>query len=196
MGPKVLDGARSSRELARARALRPFYDATRLPARPAFDDRPVPAAGARRPPARKGSSSRARSACRSTSSSTPATRAGTRLRDYAFFDDPADPRAARCWSNAASTGKRPRRVVALQATLRFLRHFGMARRGRLSTRISIRAELPPQRTIEVTDVVTIDSDDFAFAMPVQGMMVVARARDAARARRRQRRCARPTTTAC
>ena len=51
--------------------------------------------------------------------------AGTRLRDYAFFDDPDDPRNAlliECgqhWERAAPD-------VAQQATLRFLRHFGMA----------------------------------------------------------------------
>ena len=51
--------------------------------------------------------------------------AGKRLRDYAFFDDPADPRNAllvECgqhWERAAPE-------VAKQATLRFLRHFGCA----------------------------------------------------------------------
>ena len=51
--------------------------------------------------------------------------AGRRLRDYAFFDDPDDPRNAllvECgqhWEAAAPD-------VANQATLRFLRHFGMA----------------------------------------------------------------------
>jgi len=32
--------------------------------------------------------------------------------------------------------------------------------------------LPPQRAIEVTDVITIDSDDFAFVIPVAGLDVV------------------------
>jgi hypothetical protein len=33
---------------------------------------------------------------------------------------------------------------------------------------------PLQRTIEITDVVTIASPDFAFAFPVHGMMTVAK----------------------
>jgi len=32
--------------------------------------------------------------------------------------------------------------------------------------------LQPQRVIEVTDVVTIGSDDFRFAVPVQGLAIV------------------------
>jgi hypothetical protein len=34
---------------------------------------------------------------------------------------------------------------------------------------------PPQRAIQVTDVVTIETDDFAFAHPVAGLGVVAKA---------------------
>jgi hypothetical protein len=34
--------------------------------------------------------------------------------------------------------------------------------------------LPPQRAIEITDVVTITTDDFAFARPVAGLDVIAR----------------------
>jgi hypothetical protein len=35
-------------------------------------------------------------------------------------------------------------------------------------------ELPPQRTIAITDVVTIETNAFAFAGPVPGMMCIAR----------------------
>ena len=70
----VLDGPRSTRRpRARPRAaaaLRP----RRLPARPALDDRPLPAARAGRAGSARASSSRGRSGCPSTSSSTAATR--------------------------------------------------------------------------------------------------------------------------
>jgi hypothetical protein len=96
--------------------------------------------------------------------------AGKRLRDYAFFDDPADPRSAlliECgqhWERAAPS-------IALQATLRFLRHFGMAAPEFLAPRLDP-APPPPQRAIEVTDVVTIGTDEFAFARPMAGLDVV------------------------
>ena len=74
-----------------------------------------------------------------------------------------------------------------------LRH---GRRARSSTRTSTPAPLPPQRAIEVTDVVTIATDAFAFALPVHGPR--RRRRRPARCSRATAapRCARPTTTAC
>ena len=96
---------------------------------------------------------------------------GKRLRDYAFFDDPDDPRNAllvECgqhWERAAPE-------VARQSTLRFLRHFGMVDAAFLDAHLDTRP-LPAQRAIEVTDVVTIETDRFAFAMPVAGLDVVA-----------------------
>ena len=117
----VLDGPRQSVELARARELRPVYDARRLPARPAFDDRRLPAARAVRPASRRDWSSRARVGVPAHIVIDAGHAAGKRLRDYAFFDDPADPRNAllvECgqhWERAAP-------AVAKQATLRFLRH--------------------------------------------------------------------------
>jgi hypothetical protein len=99
--------------------------------------------------------------------------AGKRLRDYAFFDDADDPRSAlliECgqhWERAAPE-------LAQQATLRFLRHFGIADAALLDPHLDAGA-LPSQRVIEVTTAVTIASDDFAFALPVQGLTVVPKA---------------------
>jgi len=97
--------------------------------------------------------------------------AGRRLRDYAFFDAPDDPRSAllvECgqhWERSAAD-------VAKQATLRFLLHFGMADPAFLRANL---APLPSamQKVIEVTDVVTIGSDDFAFAFPAEALGIVA-----------------------
>ena len=94
------------------------------------------------------------------------------MRDYAFFDDPADPRSAlliECgqhWEHASP-------MIAVQAALRFLRHFGMAAPEFLDERLD-RQPLPPQRAIQVTDVVTINTDDFGFVIPVAGLDVVAK----------------------
>ena len=113
----------------------------------------------------RGSTSRARRACRSTSSIDAGHQAGRRLRDYAQFDDPLDPRNAllvECgqhWEAAAP-------IVAQQVMLRFLRHFGMLDRAFIDAHVDT-GDLPPQRTIAITDVVTIETDAFAFAGPVR-----------------------------
>ncbi len=99
--------------------------------------------------------------------------AGRRLRDYAFFDDADDPRSAlllECgqhWERSA-----PR--VAREAVLRFLRHFGMAGAPFLAEHLDA-APAPRQRVIEVTAAITIRSDAFAFALPVEGLTVIPRA---------------------
>jgi predicted deacylase len=99
--------------------------------------------------------------------------AGKRLRDYAFFDDPDDPRSAllvECgqhWEAAA-----PR--VAQAVCLRFLRHFDA-----LDADVA-RAHLDPspapvQKVIAVTHAVTIKSPQFQFALPVHSLCVIDRA---------------------
>jgi hypothetical protein len=99
--------------------------------------------------------------------------AGRRLRDYAFFDDDQDPRAAlliECgqhWERAAPT-------VAKQSTLRFLRHFGMADADFLDAHLD-RSPPPAQKVIEVTAAVTIATDAFDFAIPVHGLAIVPKA---------------------
>jgi len=96
--------------------------------------------------------------------------AGKRLRDYAFFDDPTDPRNAllvECgqhWERAAPG-------VAKQAMLRFLRLFGLVDSAFVDAHLAP-GPLPVQRAIEVTDSVTIESDAFRFVMPVSGLSVV------------------------
>ncbi len=99
--------------------------------------------------------------------------AGRRLRDYAFFDDPADPRSAllvECgqhWETAAP-------LVARQSVLRFLDHFGLLEPG-LAARHLGGTTPPPQHIVEVTSTVTIVSDAFGFTQPVHGLQVIRRA---------------------
>ncbi len=166
---EVLSGPRSSADLARARALRPFYDeAEYLLDLHSMTD-PCP------PLALAGRHAKGLALARAVGVPRDIVvdeghAAGRRLRDYAFFDEPDDPRAAllvECgqhWEKSAA-------VVARQALLRFLAHFGVADAGFAMAELD-RGPLPPQRVIEVTDAVTIRSESFAFAIPVGGLSVV------------------------
>ena len=166
---EVLDGPRQSRDLARARELRPVIDrADALLDLHSMTD-PCP------PLALAGPRDKGLALARAVGVPQHIVidaghAAGRRLRDYAFFDDPADPRAAlliECgqhWERAAP-------AVALECTLRFLAHFGLVSRDEMRARLG-GARPAPQRAIAVTDVVTIASERFAFALPVHGLMVV------------------------
>ena len=170
--PEVLDSSRTSVDLDRARMLRPLYDTVDylLDLHSMTDPCPPLAMAGRQ---RKG-------VILAQALGTPAHiivdgghAAGRRLRDYAFFDDPADPRNAlliECgqhWESAAAD-------VARQATLLFLRQFGMADPAFLGRHLEP-LPMPAQKIIVVTDAVTIATDAFTFAIPVHGLSVVASA---------------------
>jgi len=165
----VLDGSRRTVDLARARELRPLYDRIDyLLDLHSMTERCPPLAMAGRQ--RKGVEL-------AKALGTPehivvdrGHAAGKRLRDYAFFDDSDDPRSAlliECgqhWEAASPE-------VAKHVTLRFLRHFGMIDPAFLDAHLEP-TPMPAQKVIEVTDVVTIASDRFEFALPVAGLAVV------------------------
>jgi succinylglutamate desuccinylase len=165
----VLDGARDSAELARARQLRPVYDACRflLDLHSMTDPCPPLALCGRH---RKGLDLARALGMPAHIVIDAGHAAGKRLRDYAFFDDAGDARNAllvECgqhWERAAPE-------VAKQVTLRFLRHFDLADEAFLAAHLAS-GSAARQRAIEVTDAVTIHSDAFAFAMPVEGLGVV------------------------
>jgi predicted deacylase len=165
----VLEGPRQTADLARARELRPLYDRIDY----LFDlhsmtDPCPPLAMAGRQ--RKGVElAQALGAPRYIVVDSGHA-AGRRLRDYRFFDDADDPRNA-LLIECGQHWERSSADVARQSTLRFLRHFGMVDEEFLDAHLD-RAPQPPQRVIEVTATVTIDSDDFGFAIPVQGLEVV------------------------
>lgn len=98
--------------------------------------------------------------------------AGRRLRDYGGFGDEASPRNAlliECgqhWEKSSAD-------VAIESTLRFLLHFGMIDRATAEPHLT--DDLPPQKVVEVTEAVTIATDDFAFAEEFHGMEVLAKA---------------------
>ena len=169
---EVLAGRRRSADLDRARQLRPLYDRVDylLDLHSMTDPCPPLAMAGRQ---RKGVELARAVGLPEHVVIDGGHAAGKRLRDYAFFDDAEDPRNAlliECgqhWERAAPT-------VARQATLRFLRHFGMLDAAFLDAHID-RTPHAPQRVIEVTATVTIHSDEFAFMVPVHGLGVVAEA---------------------
>jgi predicted deacylase len=165
----VLEGPRASVDLARARALRPLYDRAEclLDLHSMTESCPPLALAGRQ---RKGVLLARALGFPQYIVVDGGHSAGKRLRDYSFFDEPGDPRnsllveCGQHWERAAAD-------VAKQVTLRFLGHFGMADPAFLEANLSA-MPVVPQTLIEVTDVITIGSDDFAFALPVESLGVV------------------------
>ena len=179
---EVLDGPRQSRDLARAREMRPVYDGTDflLDLHSMTDPCPPLALAGRQ---RKGLELARAVGVPQHVVIDAGHAAGKRLRDYGAFDDPVDVRSAlliECgqhWERASPD-------VAKQAALRFLRHFGMVDPAFFAAHVDADPP-PPQRAIQITDVVTIETDEFAFTVPVAGLAVIPRsgsllARDGAR----------------
>ena len=166
----VLDGTRRSRELLRARALRPFYDATDflLDLHSMTDPCPALALAGRH---RKGVDLARALGMPQYIVVDEGHRAGRRLRDYAVFDDPADARNA-LLVECGQHWERQAPIVAQQCALRFLRHLRVVDRARIDPFIDAH-DTPLQRVIEITDVITIADDAFAFALPVSAMMTIA-----------------------
>ena len=168
----VLDGDRASAELARARELRPLYDRVDylLDLHSMSDPCPPLAMAGRQ---RKGIELAHGVGMPQHIVIDGGHAAGRRLRDYAFFDDPDDVRNAllvECGQHWEAEAP----IVAMQASLRFLRHFGMLDAERLEREID---PLPSgqQRLIEVTTTVTIATDAFRFTRPVRGLQSIRRA---------------------
>ncbi len=169
---EVLEGPRETADLARARALRPLYERVDyLLDLHSMTDRCPPLAMAGRQ--RKGVALAQALGSPEHIIVDAGHAAGKRLRDYAFFDDSEDPRNAlliECgqhWEAAAPE-------VAKQMTLRFLRHFGMCDPAFLEAHLEP-VPMPRQKVIEITTTVTIATDQFAFVVPVSGLVVVQKA---------------------
>ena len=169
---EVLDGERQTRDLERARALRPLYERIDflLDLHSMTDPCPPLALAGRQ---RKGLELALALGLPEHVVIDAGHSAGRRLRDYAFFDEPDDPRVA-LLIECGQHWERASPAVARQSVLRLLRHFGMADADFVARHLDP-APRPPQRVIEVTAAVTIASDDFAFALPVHGLAVIPRA---------------------
>ena len=167
----TLDGPRSSVELARARAIRPLLDTVDL----LLDlhsmqnpTEPLVLAGA----CQKGLDLARRVGYPATVVIDAGHAAGARMRDYAFFGDPASDRAAllvECGQHWARSSE----VVALESTLRFLLATGTVDRPAVEQWLG--PAPGPQRVVQVTEPVTVRTDAFAFVAPYVGMETIPRA---------------------
>lgn len=166
---RVLDGRKNSVERTRARDIRPILDETDL----LLDIHSMQHVTA--PLMLAGRHAKGRDLALMTG--VPATvvmdaghAAGRRMRDYSFFDDPADPRTAllvECgqhWSSLAGD-------VAIDVTYRFLHAVGLIDRETLE-QFGGTAEPPPQQVIEITDAITVKSESFHFHRNFLGMEVI------------------------
>ncbi len=169
--PGVLDGPRDSVELRRARALRPVLEQVDV----LLDIHsmqqctvPLMMCG----PVAKGRALALALGAPAHVVADAGHAAGTRMRDYGAFVDPASPRNAllvECGQHweAASVD------VARDTTVRFLAHLGLVDED--FAREHTRPAAAAQRVVEVTGPVTIATDRFRFVEDYRGMEVIPRA---------------------
>jgi len=167
----TLDGRRRSVELERARRLRPIYEsAQRL-----LDIHSMQYATA--PLMLIGLAAKTEAFARAVAVPALLVRdkgheAGQRLRDYGAFaaaDAPHAALLAECgqhWEKAAAE-------VAIETSWRFLAAAGVL--GERQAEEILARPAPPQHLIEVTEAVTIASEDFRFAADYRGLEVIAKA---------------------
>ncbi|MBI3452893.1 MAG: succinylglutamate desuccinylase/aspartoacylase family protein [Rhodospirillales bacterium] len=169
--PERLDGRARSVELVRARALRPVIDNADFLLDIHSMQHPTP------PLMMCGPLEKGRKFARAIGMpalvvSDAGHAAGRRMRDYAGFGDVRSPKNAllvECgqhWEKSSVT-------VAKEIMLRFLGHFGMLDPGFLAEHLP-KTRPPAQTVIEVTDAVTIRSDQFTFAGDYLGLEVIAK----------------------
>ena len=169
--PEVLDGPHDSVELRRARQLRPVIDAADviLDLHSMTADTP--------PLTLCGRTDRARALARRLGFpawivADEGHAAGRRVIDYADFAD-ADGRRTAILVECGQHWRQETALVALESCMRFLLAQEMIAPS-LADR-HIRPHPDPQRTVEVTEAVTAETDDFFFDQPYVGMEVIPRA---------------------
>ncbi len=173
-GEAALDGPRKSRELSRAREIRPLIGQADLlldihsmqhPTLPLMLSGPL----------EKGRRFARDVGVPATIVSDEGHSAGKRMRDYGAFADPTSPKNAllvECgqhWETKSVD-------VAKETALRFLLATGTVARSWVEARLPA-AKPAPQRTIEVTHAITINSDEFRFVSEFRGLEEIAKAGD-------------------
>ncbi|MEM7444151.1 MAG: M14 family metallopeptidase [Pseudomonadota bacterium] len=166
----TLDGERESRELTRAREIRPLIETVDY----LLD---IHSMQHKTPPLMiSGPLDKGRALARTVASpayivSDAGHKAGRRLRDFGGFGDPASDKNAlliECgqhWESAAGP-------VAIDSVYRFLIHFGLADRDAVAKHL---LPLPDSQTlIEVDGPVTIQTEEFRFAQEFTGMETLAK----------------------
>ncbi len=168
----TLNGDRHSRELTRARELRSLYDSVDhlLDLHSMLEPAP--------PIALAGDTEKGLALARAIG--TPAHilvdsghAAGKRLRDYAAFAEPHSPKSA-LLVECGQHWERNVGHVACNVMWRFLRHFETFDRAWLDSLID-HEPLPAQRVVEISEVVTLKSEQFSWVRPLRGLEVIAEA---------------------
>ena len=165
----TLDGARQSVELTRARALRPWLDQVDV----LLDihsmqhpTAPLVLCG----PTAKGQALARAIGFPAHVVADEGHAAGRRMRDYAAFSDESSPQNAlliECgqhWARSSQT-------VSNEMALRFLAHHETVDPAWLARHLGLSAP-PPQKVIQITDAITVESEQFSFAQPFVGMEVL------------------------
>ena len=170
--PETLDGPRKSVELARARALRPIVDAAEY----LLDIHSMQHATA--PLMLAGLLPRSRELARRLGipeliMCDAGHAAGPRMRDYGGFGDPASSKTA-LLIEAGQHWERRAAEIAIDVMLRFLIALGTVEQDDVAALGGPDFDAhPKQRTIEVTEAVTIKGDRFDFAGNFRGLEVLA-----------------------
>ena len=166
----TLDGERDSRELRRARELRPFYDTVDhlLDLHSMLESAP--------PIALAGDSEKGLALARAVGIPEhilvdSGHAAGKRLRDYVDFGDWNSVKSAllvECgqhWETAAGD-------VAKRMVLRFLQHFEVLDKQWLAGRLD-GEKAAVQRIVDISTVVTVKTSEFRWIRPLRGLEVIA-----------------------
>ncbi|MSP48762.1 MAG: succinylglutamate desuccinylase [Alphaproteobacteria bacterium] len=162
----VLDGPRKSSEMTRARQLRPLIDTVDFLLDIHSMQHRTPPLGLSGP-LKKGQDFALGVGGPEIVVADQGHAAGKRLRDYSFFGKETDSRNAylvECGQHWEKTSA----DVAIDCTLRFLKHVDIVSPDFLDRHLP---KAPPkkQRVIQVTEAVTVASDDFRFVGPYRGM---------------------------
>jgi predicted deacylase len=167
---ETLGGTRVSKELTRARAMRPLFDSVDLllDIHSMHDThQPLMLSGA----LDKGIALSRDIGLPEFIVSDRGHANGTRLRDYAGFGDPASPKNAvlvECgqhWSSASVD-------VAWQTTWRFLRATNCVDRELADAQIN--ADTPPTKVVRVTDALVATSTNYQFCEGTKGLDIIAK----------------------
>jgi len=165
----VLDGPRRSRELDRARTLRPFIAEADYLLDLHSMQLPAPAlmlCGEHR----KGRDLALKVAVPSHVVADTGHANGTRMRDHGAFSDAASPKTA-LLAECGQHWERLSRTVAIETCLRWLVQLG-ALEVADAERVQPLPPVPPPRLIEVTDRITIASPNFRFVRDFKGLEVI------------------------
>ena len=165
----TLDGPRSSTELDRARAIRPLIDTVDylldIHSMQHPTD-PLMLAG----PLDKGTALAQQTGVPRYIVRDAGHAAGRRLRDYGPFCDPDSPKAS-LLVECGQHWEKPAEPVAKETALRFLDSLDMLEPGYKAREFSY-GPAPAQRVIEVTEAVTIMTDNFHFLRDYRGQEVI------------------------